>query len=186
MRIGMDSVEHFDEIINILNKYDIYELIIHPRTGLEKYIGKLHLDLLDDLDKKTKFDIIYNGEVNSLEDIEYIKNRFPYLKGIMLGRGLISRPYLLSEKMTDLEKLNKIKEYYYDLSKENIEIFGWGSSKFFHKQLWVYMINMFNIDKKLYKKLFKSNYYEEFQGYVKEIFDTCTFASEESGIKKYL
>ena len=104
----------------------------------------------------------------------------------MLGRGLLSRPDLLNEEIDDIKRLNRIKDFYYDLSKENIEIFGWGGSNFFHKQLWYYMINMFDVDKKMTKKLFKSKEYEEFQANVKDIFDNAKFSDEISGIKKYL
>jgi len=186
MRLGLKDTSKFYDIINILNKYPLYELIIHPRTGKEMYKGNLHLDLLDNLDKYTKFDIIYNGELNSIEDIKYITNRLPYIKGVMLGRGILSRPDMLN-KEDDIDfKLNRLKNYYYDLSNSNLKDYEWGSSKFFHKQLWSYLINYFDIDKKLSKKLFKASTLEEFNEIVEGIFNTRSIKKDELTISNFI
>jgi len=184
MRLGLHDTTHFNEILDILNKYPLHELIIHPRTGDDQYLGNLKLDLLDNLDKKTKFDIIYNGEIKSQSDISYIEKRYPFIKGIMLGRGLIERPFLLSN-YTNLEIKEKIKSYYYELANEAVSNYGFGNAKFFLKQLWVYLIKSFDADIKLSKKLFKANTFEEFNDIVNQIL-MSDIKPEASGIKKFI
>ncbi len=184
MRLGLHDTSYFNEILNILNKYNISELIIHPRTGDDQYTGPLHLEFLDDLDKKTQFDIIYNGEVKSLKDIDYIKKRFPYIKGIMLGRGILERPYMLSNYNNE-EIISHIKDFYYNVANDNVERNGWGNAKFFLKQLWVYLIKSFDVDLKLTKRLYKADSFEEFNNVCEEIFK-CPLKEEYEGIKRYI
>lgn len=169
LRLGLNDVEEFNNILNILNKYDVKELIIHPRTQKDKYTGPLHLEILDNIVTKTKFDIIYNGEIKSLDDISYIEERFPFIKGIMIGRGLIEIPDLLEES----KDKNKVINFYNDMYKEYLETFGWNNTKFFVKEIFALMINYFLVPKDLKKKLFKSEKQDEVEHFVNEIFSTC-------------
>ena len=41
--------------------------------------------------------IIYNGDILSQEDIYNIINIYPKIEGIMIGRGLLAKPYLAME-----------------------------------------------------------------------------------------
>lgn len=180
LRLGLNDIEEFNNILKILNKYDVKELIIHPRTQKEKYSGPLHLDILDNIISKTKFDIIYNGEIKSLDDISYIEERFPFIKGIMIGRGLIEVPDLLEENKNKL----KVIDFYNDMYKEYLETFGWNNTKFFVKEIFALMINYFIVPKDLKKKLFKSEKQDEVEKYVNEIFSTCEINFHpENGIK---
>lgn len=184
MRLGFNDTSSFYKILEILNKYNIYELIIHPRTANDQYTGKLHLDYLDNLNEKTDFDIIYNGECNSLKDIEYIKNRFPYIKGIMFGRGLIQRPYLLNN-YNDNEIIESIRNFYKELANESVELYTWGNAQFYLKQILAYLFKSFDIPLNLYKKIFKSNSFEEFNDSVLLLF-TYPLKKDEDQIIKFL
>lgn len=186
MRLGLHDTSNFFEVIKILNKYNVYELIIHPRIANDFYKGNLRLDMLDNLDKLTKIDIIYNGECNSHEDIEYIKNRFPYVKGIMMGRGFLYRPFIFNPDTSISTIRELVKGFYFSLEKENIEVFGWGTSKLFLKQILSYLIKSFDVDKKLLKKLFKANTEEELNSCALKIFNECNILDEEMGINKFI
>lgn len=189
IRLGIDSVSEFKNILNILNKYDVKELIIHPRTVKEKYNGKLHLEIFNDLDRLTNIPIIYNGEIKNLDDIKYIESKFPYIKGIMIGRGLIAIPDLLEDNslLNDKERINKIKCFYNELYFEFLAKFGYNNTKFFAKEIWVLLINYFDVDKKIKKQLFKSEKQKDLENNIKYIFSNCNRnKSIESGIKKYI
>lgn len=180
LRLGLNDINEFDKILEVLNKYDIKELIIHPRTQKEKYNGPLHLEIFENITSKTKFDIIYNGEIKSLEDINYIKERFPFIKGIMLGRGLISIPDLLEEN----KNVVKIKDFFYSLYHEYLSTFGWNNTKFYVKEIWALMINYFIVPNDLKKKLFKAEKQLELESIIELIFSTCEINfNPENGIK---
>lgn len=189
LRLGLSDANEFYNILNILNKYNIKELIIHPRTVKEKYNGNLHLEILKDLNKLTTIPIIYNGEIKSLEDIEYIKTNFPYIDGIMLGRGLISYPDLLEDNtnINEETRINKVKSFFFELYNEYLNKFGYNNTKFFVKEIWVMLINYFDIDKKSKKELLKAEKQQDLESVINKIFTTIPRKKYiESGIKKYI
>lgn len=173
MRIGFYNEDEFISLIKIINKYNVSELIIHPRTALEKYGGYPHLNIMDNIDKLTNIPIIYNGDIKSKKDIEYIKNRYPYLKGVMLGRGLIYKPFLLSDY--NEEELRKIlKDFYFEIANKSIDELGWGNAKYYLKELWSMLQRSFVIDSSLAKKPFKQEKEDEFFKYINEIMDNSS------------
>ena len=70
----------------------------------------------------------------------------------MVGRGLISKPDLL---INDIDRLKTLKDFYYELIKENRIIYGQNNSLFYEKQIWVYLKDYFNIPSEVIKKLNK-------------------------------
>jgi len=175
LRIGINQEEEFDNILKVLNKYPIYELIIHPRTVKDYYTGPIHFNILKDLDQKTNFDIIYNGDIESLEDIDFIMKSYPYLKGVMIGRGFLKTPDLLevNQFKTKEERKEKVKKFYFELIQLNRKIFGKENSLFYEKQIWAYFSSYFLIPKNLIKKISKARKEIEMDEVIQEIFDTC-------------
>ena len=172
LRIGLKE-NNFVDIIKILNKYQILELIVHPRTAKDKYTpGTLNLEAIDSLDKLTTIPIIYNGDIKTKEDIEYIKKRFPYIKGIMLGRGIVQHPDIL-EDLDDDTRINKIANYFKELYQISLSNFGWNNTKYYGKEIWSLLIDSFDIPKDLQKRLFNSTKEYEFNSAFEEILSTC-------------
>lgn len=169
-RIGYEKEEEFWKILEIYNEFPIKELIIHPRTCKEHYVGPLHLDVLDDLDKKTSIPVVYNGEIKNKDDIEYIKNRYPYINAVMLGRGLLEYPDVLAD---DSDSRNAIKNFVLGLSNEFINDIGWGSASFPIKELWSYISKRFDITEQERKKLFKAKDMATFMGLAEDLLDRC-------------
>ncbi|MDD6301836.1 MAG: tRNA-dihydrouridine synthase family protein [Bacillales bacterium] len=174
IRLGLNEVNEFKKILDVINKYKIKELIIHPRTAKEKYTGPLHLDVLDNLDKYTNINIIYNGEIKTKEDILYIQNRFPYLKGIMLGRGLVAHPDLLDDNsLNEKEKVDRIKNFFSTLYLEYLDNFGWNNTMFFIKEIWASMSTYFDIPKNIKKSFFKAKNKNDMEEILHIIYTTC-------------
>lgn len=173
LRLGLNDVDEFDAILNILNKYNIYEVIIHPRTAKEKYQGPLHLDKLDSLKTKTKFNIIYNGEIKTKNDIKMIESKFPFIKGIMIGRGIITTPDLLeNNSKLEIERRQTYQNFFNALYLEYLNDFGWNNTKYYVKEILALMINSFEIDSSLKKRIFKANKKEEFDLLKNELFSS--------------
>lgn len=96
-RLGMNEAEEFTEILKVYNEYPLSELIIHPRVQKEFYKGTPHLDVFADAMKECRHSLCYNGDICTLEDYIRIKELFPPLDKIMIGRGLIANPELAEE-----------------------------------------------------------------------------------------
>lgn len=70
-------------------------IIIHARTTFQKYSGKANLDVIKKVKDSVKIDVCGNGDVNSKES--YDKMKQTGVDYVMVGRGAIGNPYVFSE-----------------------------------------------------------------------------------------
>ena len=101
-RIGYHSPSEADGLLRIYNRYPLSEVIIHPRTRKEYYKGTPHRDVFRKMLEESVNPVCYNGDLHSAEDCralmrEFPADRYPKLKGIMIGRGLLADPPLFRE-----------------------------------------------------------------------------------------
>lgn len=96
-RIGAEQPEEFSKILEVYNQYPISELIIHPRTGEEHYKGKPHWEQYCYALQNSHIPLCYNGDIFTKEEFENWQKVFPQCKKVMLGRGILGDPLLLSE-----------------------------------------------------------------------------------------
>lgn len=113
MRTGMYDTSKLKETAEILNRYPISYVIVHPRLGIQGYSGKPDPDAYGMALEYLNCPVLYNGDIRSVEDYDMIFNRFPNTAGVMIGRGLLEDP-LLAEKIeshvlqTDMPDVNDI------------------------------------------------------------------------------
>ena len=118
--------------------------------------------------------LFYNGDLNSLEDIDRILCRFPRLAGVMLGRGLLSSPWLAAEYaagngFTDEEKKAKLLHFHTLLFEKYSSALEGGDHQILAKMktLWDYLLP--EAEKRLRKKILKSNQLPTYLQAVKEL-----------------
>ena len=97
MRLGVDDPHQWIDIIDVVNDMPLRHLTVHPRTALMQYGGDLLMDEFQQLVERCRRPLVFNGDLVSPTDIERIAGRYPDLAGVMLGRGLLSRPSLARE-----------------------------------------------------------------------------------------
>lgn len=97
MRLGVDSAEDAKGALEIINKAKLHHLTIHPRIATQQYKGEIDYQTFDYIYQNCLHPIIYNGDILSQEDIYNIINIYPKIEGIMIGRGLLAKPYLAME-----------------------------------------------------------------------------------------
>ena len=111
MRLGLKSREEIFALIPILNDYPLASVTVHPRLGRQQYTGIPDLDTFGQVLPLIKHPVIYNGDICTAADAKRIKERFPAVTDIMIGRGILYRPTLpmeiASDAETDVEKLAK-------------------------------------------------------------------------------
>ena len=102
-----------------------------------------------------KHPVIYNGDINTLEDIRNIEERFPNLKGVMLGRGLLANPALAMEYKRGEElhakELASLVQEMHDAMYEKLVTRLQGNTQFLSKMkpYWEYLLpDMLKRDKK--------------------------------------
>ena len=96
--------------MEIFNQYPIKELTVHPRVRNTFYSGHVDLDVFTYCLKNSKNPVCYNGDLRSLSDISECIKRFPTLDAVMLGRGLIADPGMLTPGGTTVQKLEAFHE----------------------------------------------------------------------------
>lgn len=97
MRLGYMSNKEIFDIIPILNLYPIHNVTIHPRIGKQMYTGCADLDTFAKAVQQIKSEVIYNGDIVTLSDYYNIFRRFPLISKIMIGRGVLQNPPLVSQ-----------------------------------------------------------------------------------------
>lgn len=171
-RIGKEEPEEFYELIEIFNKYPIHELIIHPRIQKDFYKNKPNLKVFKDAFALSKNPIGYNGDIFTTEDYEKFTTDFPEVETIMLGRGLIANPGLISE-IKNNKKLEKevLKDFHNQIYEDYKKIlFGERNVLFKMKEIWLYMSPLFSDSTKYVKKIKKAEKLKDYDEAVENLF----------------
>lgn len=104
-RIGRSDTGNLDRIIEILNRYPVSEVTVHPRLGKDFYRGPLDMAAFEKMYEGLRHPVIFNGEIKSTYDIEETVKKYPKLKAIMIGRGMI-RDLALAREFKDGKPLS--------------------------------------------------------------------------------
>ena len=168
-RIGVNDPEEFPRLLEIYNDYPVKELTIHPRVRKAFYKGPCDLETFQQSVENAKMPLCFNGNLNSLADIEAIHARFPTVEAVMIGRGLIADPGMLCGG-TDRDTLDA---FLTELADTYCVIFGSKRNAIYRlKDNWHYLIALFEGSDKHWKELRKSTDYDRFCAITHEIIHT--------------
>ena len=174
-RIGKDSPDEFYQLLGIFNKYPIEELTIHPRIQTDYYKNTPNLDVYEFAYKESKNKLCYNGDIYSEGTYKTFFSCFPITDAIMLGRGVIHNPGLI-DTIVDGKTLSKetLYAFHNDILDEYIQISSGDRNVLFEmKELWFYMIDLFEDAEKIAKKIKKTERLKEYEGIIHSLFSTC-------------
>ena len=155
MRLGCNSKDEWKELMPILNDAPLRHVTMHPRLGIEQYKKPVDVDAFTEFYTACKHPVIYNGDLNSLADINRVEQLFPGLKGIMLGRGLLANPalgveYHTGRELTNAEQVNLVRQMHDAMMRELTPRLQ-GNTQFLSKMkpYWEYLLpDMLKRDKK--------------------------------------
>jgi len=169
-RIGFHTAENFPALLDVFNRYPIRELTVHPRVRDDFYKGPLDMDVFRYALENSKNPVCYNGNLCSEEQIRSLRADFPQLEAVMLGRGLIGDPGMLSPNGTDAAAL---EAFYEALLEEYTVAFGGARNAMFRlKENWRHLLCRFEGSEKLGKRLRKTTDLAEYKAVTREIFRT--------------
>jgi len=97
MRLGVERPDEWRGIAGVLGRMPLRHVAVHARVAAQGYDGPLHMDEFSDLLAAVSHPVMFNGDVRSAADVRTLAKSFPQLKGIMIGRGLLGRPWLAAE-----------------------------------------------------------------------------------------
>ena len=140
MRLDLHSPDEGRQIVQRLNNYPIDFLVIHPRLGNEQYTGTPHLDLFEEFCRLSKHNIVYSGDIFTVEDYQMLSERFPGVSAWMLGRGILRNPFLAEEikGMNTGNTKARFFAFHHDLVENLLPIRGESGTLANLKELWHY------------------------------------------------
>ena len=175
-RIGFYDKDEFPAILELYNKYPVKELTIHPRIRAQFYKGSVDMDSFRYALEHSKNPLCYNGDLISLKKVQDFRKDFPQVEAVMIGRGLVGDPGMLSPGGTDVAAL---EGFYDELFAVYTDIFGGTRNAMFRlKENWRHLLCKFEDSEKLGKKLRKTTDAAEYKAITREIFRTLSLREE--------
>jgi len=178
MRLGLNDLEEGIKVIQLLNDYPLSGVMIHGRTGAQKYAGTVDLDSFEVLSSACNHEMTYNGDIFSNDDFKKISARFPSINNFMLGRGALSDPFLPSTiKGNDIptaKKIEKIKEFHDAIYNHYKSILS-GDKHLCDKmkEFWLYTSVHIDPSGKFFKKIKKCRTNAAYLDIVNKMFDSA-------------
>lgn len=178
-RLGYYDDEEIMAFVDTFNTLNFSEIIIHPRIGKQMYTGEASLEKFLELVPLINKPLVYNGDIFTTDRYNTILSSLSSLSflssSIMLGRGLLTNPFLAEEiKSIDnqQDKKQRLHNFVVDLYINRLHHAG-GSPKIIGsmKELWKYMMNIFDDPQNVWRKVKKVNHLDEYETAVENIFN---------------
>lgn len=172
-RLGMEDPEEIEQLMRIYNQFPIAEVIIHARIYQDFYKKPVNHAAFQKGFLLCRHPVCYNGDIFAIDDFIKLKDNFPTIERVMLGRGLIINPQLAEQILWGTQKdKNKWKKFHDMVCLGYEEIMSGERNVLFKmKELWSYMILMFEDAEKYGKKIKKSRRLKEYKEIVEELFE---------------
>ena len=172
-RIGIDNTDNAYKIIELYNKYPIKELTIHPRLQQDFYKKNVKIDVFRDILPTSKNPICYNGDIFTKHDAINFQNDFPQINAIMMGRGIIKNPAIISNIKSDFTLTkNTLKDFHDELFFKYTALYESENNAMFRmKELWSHMISLFDNSDKLIKNINKCKNPKNFSSITDDVFN---------------
>ena len=169
-RLGVEDPQDFAAILEVYNRYPIRELTIHPRVRKDFYKEPVREEWFRYAWDNSSNPLCYNGNLCTPEQISDVRQRYPGLESIMLGRALIGDPGMFTPGGTTAPAL---RAFHDELMEEYIAAFGSARNAMFRlKENWHFLALRFDGSEKLWKRLRKTTDIAEFRSITAEIFQT--------------
>ncbi len=174
IRLGLKNENEIEKIIPLLNDYPLSEVIIHPRTGAQMYKGSVNLDAFQKCLSLSRHTLVFNGDIFSLEDFTCKLNRFSQINRWMLGRGVLSNPFLLGilRGQSSDYSITHLKNFHDEIMEQSSQFLS-GPSHLLGKMkgLWAYMAASLTDGKRILKKVQKTSSLKNYNELINRLFE---------------
>ena len=118
IRLGRLLKDEIYTLLPVFDKYPLDEIILHPRTGIQMYGGTPDHDAFEEARLLSRHPFVYNGDITDLNIFHDIQRKFSSIRTFMIGRGLLSNPFLAEDIkgiQSNENKINRLKNFHDDL-----------------------------------------------------------------------
>lgn len=175
MRVGLHSEKEIEKLIPVLNKFPISEVILHPRTAKQLYVGNISIQALEHVCNTLDHRLIYNGDILTPADAGSITKRYPQIQGLMLGRGVLKNPFLPEEinnsVISKKDRSERLIGFHNQLLKEYLDFMdNEGNAVNKMKIFWTYFSHNFENRSKVFKGIRKTKKLKDYLSKVQNVF----------------
>lgn len=181
-RLGYRDPSEFPRLAEIYSRFPVKELTVHPRVRQDFYKGPLRLEAFAAALPALPMPVCYNGDLVTCSDLKAMEARFPTLCALMVGRGLIADP-ALGRKAAGGPPASREELVYFtdELYRGYRDAFGPGPAAQRMKELWYYLIRLFDGGEKLGKKLRRMSKPWEYPPLAAEVLETLPLRQDAAG-----
>lgn len=160
-RLGRFCADEMDRLVPVFNRYPLVRLIVHPRTGVQMYTGTVDWGAFAVCLAQIAHPVVYNGDIRDRKTFFWLAARFPDVNQWMLGRGLVTDPFLPETIQAGSHTIDRRKErfaaFHDDLLAGYLTLFsGAGHVLDRMKGLWGYFAGGFEDGDRLLKRIRKA------------------------------
>lgn len=126
LRLGYENPYEIYPVMEVLNGFPLKEIILHPRIGKDLYKGHANIEAFEQVLVNSKYPLTYNGDIDSVEKFQELSKRFNPVDNWMIGRGILSNPFLSEEikciaKSSNLCVTQIFKDIHLQKAKSSLE-----------------------------------------------------------------
>jgi len=168
MRMGYEDTSAIVELLPKLNGYPLSEIIVHARYAKQLYNGGCDLDRFAESVALCEHLLVYNGDINTVEEFQALAEHFPEQRHWMLGRGLVANPFLperIKANATEMPSdwLERFEDFHACLFDSVLgEAQNHGQAIIKMKHYWEYFAHTVPGGRKIYKGVKKARSLEQF------------------------
>ena len=177
-RIGVNDPAEWETLLPILARYPIRELTVHPRTRREFYKGEVHSDAFRRAAECLPFPLRCNGNLFTVADVQRAQAEYPGLSGLMIGRGLLADPTLITRCKGGTRSREALIAFHEELAARYLSYMhpdGALLPKF--KELWLYL-SLLLPDDLAWKRLRKCSRWAEFHPIALDLLQNAPLSTE--------
>ena len=170
-RMGMADPEEFGPLLELLGRFPISLLIVHPRVREDYYRHPLRRAEFLALLPRLGLPWCWNGGVTDRESYDQAA-ALPGVRGVMVGQGLLADP-ALARKLRGGPPAGRdeLRRFHDLLYRGYLADFGSQRNTVFHmKEVWRYLSRLFDGGEKLFKQIKKAQDAPAYEGAVDRIF----------------
>ncbi len=161
VRLGWKDNTDIFRLLPVIDQYPLSEIIIHPRTGLQRYEGSVDLDTFEGCLAEIRQPVVYNGDIRTVDDFRRLSRRFDRVHAWMIGRWCLADPFLpgcIKTGIDDIpDKIYRMQRFHEALFEAYSRVLD-GPSHVLNKMkgFWRYFSLPFEDCKKSMKKITKT------------------------------
>jgi len=177
VRLGWKENTDIFRLLPVINQYPLSEIIIHPRTGLQRYEGPVDLDTFEDCLAVIRHPVVYNGDIQTVGDFRRLSRRFDRVYAWMIGRWCLADPFLPGRITSGTDnipdKIYRMQRFHEALFEAYNRVLD-GPSHVLNKMkgFWSYFSLPFEDCKKTMKKIKKTRRPDQYLEQVNLFFET--------------